>query len=140
MAQRTARAVQRLDHVAQHLQVDAHLLLVAPAAHEAAGLLVHGGIDHVGDVVPRAQRSLAGRRILQVQLQRGGARGQGDGAARHAHGAPAGQGGEVAQAGLAHDAGGAHDEYGVRHFFTMGHLDCDSGRKALSPGTVATSL
>ena len=50
------------------------------------------------------------------------------------------QGGEVAQAGLAHDAGGAHDEYGVRHFFTMGHLDCDSGRNALSPGTVATSL
>ena len=29
---------------------------------------------------------------------------------------------------------------GCLYFLTMGHLDCDSGRNALSPGTVATDM
>ena len=49
------------------------------------------------------------------------------------------QGLPEAQARLADDARGADDE-GRAHFFTSGHLDCDSGRKALSPGTVAMRL
>ena len=85
-----AGAVQRIDHIAQHLQVDVHLLLVAPAAYQPTRLLVHGGIHHMGDVIAACQCGMAGSLVLQVQLQAAGARGQGDGAACHANRIPAG--------------------------------------------------
>lgn len=61
-----ARLAERLEGVAQHVQIGVDLVLVAPAAHQIR-LLVQRGVDDMRHAGELGRMPAAGRRVLQVE-------------------------------------------------------------------------
>ena len=65
MLEARRRALQRLEQIAQHAQVDVHLVAAAPT-RDQPGLLVERGVDEMRYVAHRAEDLGAARRVEEI--------------------------------------------------------------------------